>query len=75
MGNQHEFMMPSEAEELWLPDSQLPLKVEYLIEFGSESAKDIGEVASSAFETCTIDKNQIVLNSNYNCYFLVQISH
>lgn len=37
--------MPGEAEELWMPDSELPLKVKTLIEFGNNSSENIGDVA------------------------------
>ncbi len=48
MSFQQEFMMPGEAEELWMTDSDLPLKVQNLIEFGNNSSESIEEVSESA---------------------------
>lgn len=40
-----EFIMPGEPEQLWLPDSELPLKVKNLFDFSEGCSEDIGEVA------------------------------
>lgn len=42
-------MMPqSEPEELWAPDSELPVKVKNLLDFEAGCGHDIGEVAEGA---------------------------
>lgn len=46
--------MPGEPEELWLPDSQLPLKVQNLIDFGENSSEDIGDIAEGAWKACDL---------------------
>ena len=40
--------MPGEAEELWLPDTELPLKVQNLIDFGESASEDINDIAEGA---------------------------
>ena len=38
-------MLPTEPEELWLPDSELPLKVSNLLDFVDGCTEDINDVA------------------------------
>ena len=41
-----EFMMPNgEPDELWLEDSELPMKVNNLLNFSEGCTEDIGEIA------------------------------
>jgi hypothetical protein len=40
-----EFMMPGEPDELWLEDSELPMKVQNLLDFSGGCNEDIGEIA------------------------------
>lgn len=41
-----EFIMPSgDPEELWLEDSELPMKVNNLLDFSGGCTDDIGEIA------------------------------
>ncbi len=41
----HEFVMPAEPEELWLEDTDLPLKAQQIIDFTDSSSPDISDVA------------------------------
>jgi hypothetical protein len=40
-----EFIMPGEPDELWLEDSELPMKVQNLLDFSEGCTEDIGEIA------------------------------
>jgi hypothetical protein len=45
-----EFVTPTDPEELWLPESELPLKVQNLYDFGENASDDIGHMAEGEAE-------------------------
>lgn len=45
-----EFVTPADPEELWLAESELPLKVQNLFDFGENANDDIGSIAEGEVE-------------------------
>ncbi|KAG7674430.1 hypothetical protein Ndes2437B_g00695 [Nannochloris sp. 'desiccata'] len=63
-----EFIMPSgDPEELWLEDSELPMKVNNLLDFSGGCTDDIGEIAEGvSFKLCDDNPLCIIDQQNFD---------
>ena len=62
-----EFTMPGEPEELWLPDSELPMTVKNLLDFSGGCNEDIGDITEGR---AAVQPNFIVNNPRSHSRFL-----